>query len=505
MITGLNFNDAFADYSQFKVFTDALNVYSTGDPVSELFNQSIYYNIVNRYGLTELAYFEEEEFKNEFSIAFRQYFKQFLAKKKIIDDINNLTAEDYQLISESLSNFSNNPNALNSDPWELLTFTAQQQRGRAKAGKLTAYINALRQMPDAQIDAFLDKIDYMWSNLLDSDNCCYNEGCKSGTTIYEEGEPQSTWSPDAINDKQQKQDADISDLQTEVEDLKKRPLGTTIYDNAGNPLNNTKFFGKNGINVDASEEDPNNFDFRLDNTVTEKVDSAIQPDTQFINAVSNQTDGVNNDVVLDVVRQVLRAHLSGTASNRLARALLTPLTGTGHKLVGLNGISQENLLIGQGLQVSMVGGNDELDIVDYKKIPKLELVYDMSSPDPNINKGYTGGLQGNETGYDFGSGLEDKYSNLLFMVTCDENLNTSYVFPLNLTRPNMWNGFYACYGEPGCWTLTTTAWQRFFYTFIYSYINNVRRISAHFGRDDNMKSDDNNSKYIIRRIVGVLK
>lgn len=198
MITALSFLDIFEDYQSFKDFTDTIGLYDDQqDTVSETFNQSIYWNIVNRYGNTDVNYYEEDPFKAEFTIAYEQYFKQFLSKKKIVDATNGISLDDYQIISESLSNFANNPNTLTTDPWELLTYTAQQQRGRAKAGKLTAYINALRQLPDAQIDAFLDKIDYMWSNLLSDSHACCGEDI-DGTVVYVNGQYQRKWSPDTI-------------------------------------------------------------------------------------------------------------------------------------------------------------------------------------------------------------------------------------------------------------------------------------------------------------------
>lgn len=196
MITALSFLDVFEDYNSFKAFTDTIGLYPSTDTVAEAFNQSIYLNICNRFQNIDLNYYEEDPFKAEFSIAYQQYFKQFLSKKKIVDATNGITLDDYQIISESLSNFANNPNTVTTDPWELLTYTAQQQRGRAKAGKLTAYITALRQMPDAQIDAFLERISYMWTLLVEeSELCGYNI---DGTVVEVDGEYQRKWSPDTI-------------------------------------------------------------------------------------------------------------------------------------------------------------------------------------------------------------------------------------------------------------------------------------------------------------------
>ena len=66
--------------------------------------------------------------------------------------------------------FSNNPNSLNTDPFELLTYTTNQQRGRTKSGKLQAYLNALRSLPDMQIDLMIKKFDYLWLDILETQN-----------------------------------------------------------------------------------------------------------------------------------------------------------------------------------------------------------------------------------------------------------------------------------------------------------------------------------------------
>lgn len=50
--------------------------------------------------------------------------------------------------------------------------------------------------------------------------------------------------------------------------------GTKIYDVSGNLLNNAKFTGHNGINVDMSETDNETFDIRLDETITTDIENA---------------------------------------------------------------------------------------------------------------------------------------------------------------------------------------------------------------------------------------
>lgn len=170
MMITLCFNEIFKDYNEFKAYTDELGLYASNDTFGEAVNQQIYYLLYNHYLGCAIAYNTDDEFCAEFGIAYQQYFKQFYAKKKQLENIYSLTAEDLEIISEALSNFANNPNYKTGAPFEMLDFTSQQTRGRTKAGKLQAYLNALQVMPDAQLNDLIKKFDYLWLDILDGDD-----------------------------------------------------------------------------------------------------------------------------------------------------------------------------------------------------------------------------------------------------------------------------------------------------------------------------------------------
>lgn len=166
----LCFSTIFENYEQFKEFTSQFSLYKAEDSFAEVINREIFYVLYNRYLGVQIAYDTPDEFLAEFGIAYQQYFIQYKAKKDALKEIYKLTAEDYEIVSESVSNFSNNPNSKQVDPFELLIYTTTQQRGRAKVGKLQAYINALRSLPDAQINMMIAKFDYLWLDLLYTEN-----------------------------------------------------------------------------------------------------------------------------------------------------------------------------------------------------------------------------------------------------------------------------------------------------------------------------------------------
>lgn len=174
-VTTLTFSDCFEDYTAFKEYTDEIALYDQEDATAEAFNKHLFYTLYNRYVGVAIAYETTDLFLAEFGLAYQQYFKLFLEKKNLVDEIYKLSIDDMAILSESINNFSNNPNYLNKDAWELLTYTSNQTRSRAKSGKLIAYLTALRQLPDMQIEAMIKAFDYLWLDLLPTQNLYFFE------------------------------------------------------------------------------------------------------------------------------------------------------------------------------------------------------------------------------------------------------------------------------------------------------------------------------------------
>ena len=115
-------------------------------------------------------------------------------------------------------------------------------------------------------------------------------------------------------------------------------LGTKVYDNAGNLLNETTFTGENGVNVDMQEQNPNNFVISLDNTITNQIEQN-----------KNNIAQLNNDV----------SELNQTANSALttANSALTTANGAVSKNTEQdNSISALQTADGQNVKIS--GGQD---------------------------------------------------------------------------------------------------------------------------------------------------
>ena len=82
-------------------------------------------------------------------------------------------------------------------------------------------------------------------------------------------------------------------------------LGSKVYDISDNLLASVKFNGDNGINVDMSEDDPETFDIRLDDTITKAIED-------------NNTLAQNNKASIDSITEDITGIKQAQASDSLA-------------------------------------------------------------------------------------------------------------------------------------------------------------------------------------------
>lgn len=175
-------------------------------------------------------------------------------------------------------------------------------------------------------------------------------------------------------------------------------LGSKVYDNHGNLMNNVKFAGHNGINVDMAE-DNETFDIRLDEDITKAIeDNHTAIEQTKSQAQANAEDIVNITDMLAGVEEKVETELPNRLSNvesnlseinpKVARALLTPMSAPNElKLVGIDtSNNQEMLNVGEGLEIE----NGEIKIDD--NIVRCDEIYNKNSNDYNVNWGYTSGI-----------------------------------------------------------------------------------------------------------------
>lgn len=147
-------------------------------------------------------------------------------------------------------------------------------------------------------------------------------------------------------------------------------LGSKLYDISGNLLVNAKFKGENGINVDMSEDDPETFDIRLDETILKAIEdnnTQAQTNKNSIDTITEEVTGIKQAQASDslaivglqsknLTQDEEIADLQGITSansQKLQRALLLPVsTPSEQKVVGVGTDNVQDLLnIGDNLEV----------------------------------------------------------------------------------------------------------------------------------------------------------
>lgn len=130
-------------------------------------------------------------------------------------------------------------------------------------------------------------------------------------------------------------------------------LGTKVYDTHGNLMSNAKFTGHNGVNVDMDENDPQTFNIRLDNTITEAIEET------YTQAQTNKSDIVNLTDMLSTTEE-LAQQASEELPNKVNKNGDT-MTGklNAHGGISLNGSTQENANLDffLGINAFASGGN----------------------------------------------------------------------------------------------------------------------------------------------------
>ena len=174
MISTMRFDKIFESLEDWLEWCENLGLYDSNSQTTENTEKGallteIYYFIYNRYFDVSIAYDYPDSFCAELGLALKEYFLQFFKHQKIIQSIYKLTDADFTLLGTAIMDYANNPNyntSSNTDDWAYLKYISNQTRTKNDANKLSAYINALRQQPDMQINAFLQKIDYLWLNII---------------------------------------------------------------------------------------------------------------------------------------------------------------------------------------------------------------------------------------------------------------------------------------------------------------------------------------------------
>lgn len=156
------FDEIFSDYADFKEMTDGLQLYITDpddpnyDAIAENFNQYLFSILYMRYAGNSINYDVPEYFIYSFGLRYADLFRKYKKQIELIEKVEDLSAEDLEVLTETIANGAYNPNDVPSEFWAPIGYISQQNAARLKNGKLVAYINAINAIPTRNIQGFLD-------------------------------------------------------------------------------------------------------------------------------------------------------------------------------------------------------------------------------------------------------------------------------------------------------------------------------------------------------------
>ena len=154
----------FAD--EFKSADDFLNEYkANGIPatISDDSVKTLYYLLYSRYGNSNIANADENQFKYKLASIIFQYGPAWEKKLEIQDNLKALTMEELELGSKLINNHALNPSTQPSTntQYELDKIDAQTVT-LTKRGKLEAYNNLLALLSTDVTEAFIKKFQKLF-------------------------------------------------------------------------------------------------------------------------------------------------------------------------------------------------------------------------------------------------------------------------------------------------------------------------------------------------------
>ena len=169
------FDDIFEDYAAFKEMTDALELYDadpdspTYDAIAENFNQYLFSILYMRYAGNSINYDVPQYFLYAFGLRYKDMFDKYKKQVDLIKEVEKLTPEDLEVLTETIANGAFNPNDKPVTFWAPIGYISQQNAARLKNNKLVAYINAINAIPTKNIQGFLDAFIDLFTIFLPND------------------------------------------------------------------------------------------------------------------------------------------------------------------------------------------------------------------------------------------------------------------------------------------------------------------------------------------------
>ena len=150
------FDEIFPNFETWKEFSHQLSCIGN-EPSAEIdaFDHYCYNVLYRQFAKQNVRYDSVELFLNALANVYEQKFDNFKREKEMVDKIFNLTMDEITTLQSSIMNMANNPNDQPDDPLQPLNYISAQTYNNIKDNKLQAYIKALNNIPNLNIERFI--------------------------------------------------------------------------------------------------------------------------------------------------------------------------------------------------------------------------------------------------------------------------------------------------------------------------------------------------------------
>lgn len=151
------FKEIFPNLESFKEFLSSQSSNYVNNNLEEMYVNSIYFVLFNRYANSEICYETIDEFKMRFSVIFFDFYNSFQKSLKMIDLINKLEEDDLLTLNEMINNQALNSNEPIENPRKPIDFVSNQNYSLQISNKLDRYLYFIDSLKENNFDYIIKR------------------------------------------------------------------------------------------------------------------------------------------------------------------------------------------------------------------------------------------------------------------------------------------------------------------------------------------------------------
>ncbi len=172
----MNFSEIFPTFEIFQGYAS-----DCGVEIAEDFEYYCYNKLLQYYAKTTVAYNTVAEFVRFFMIEYEDETPKYAKQIEYADMINELSPEEFEIVSHGIASTAKNNNALGVDPTStILEYIGTQDYNKQSVGKITAYLMALDNAKTKYLYAYLEKFNKHFERIYSADSYYFNRRYNNG-------------------------------------------------------------------------------------------------------------------------------------------------------------------------------------------------------------------------------------------------------------------------------------------------------------------------------------